>query len=46
MSRCRDGVLDLCVECVHRNDRFCCDGMDTPTSMPLGSCLHYERDVR
>jgi len=32
-----------CKDCVYGNQKFCCEGCDTPSKSPLGSCLHYKK---
>jgi len=33
-----------CRDCMHGQQEFCCGGCVKPTAMPLGSCLHYEKN--
>jgi len=33
----------FCWDCRYGRQEYCCSGCDIPTTMPLGSCLHYQK---
>jgi len=34
-----------CDTCVHGESKYCCDGMDIPSTIALASCAHYREKI-
>jgi len=36
-------TLIWCRDCVHGQQMYCCEGCDTPGTIPMAFCAHYQR---